>query len=227
MSAPSGSAATVIIADDHPLFRAALRETVGRLLADAEIFEARDMATLEQATQAQPDADLTLLDLHMPGARGFSSLIYLRSHHPSMPVIVISAAESSDVVRRAMDFGAAGYIPKSASLETIAEAVRAVRDGNLWFPAISEEGDGDDAELADKLASLTPQQFRVLLMIADGMLNKQIAYELDVSEATIKAHVTAILRKLGLYSRTQAAIIAERLQIHPPRVSDAASATSG
>lgn len=226
-AAPRSAATSVIIADDHPLFRAALRETVGRLLAGAEVVEAQDMASLERATEQHSEADLTLLDLHMPGAHGFSSLIYLRSHYPSMPVIVVSAAEGGDIVQRAVDFGAAGYIPKSASLDAIADAITAVCDGNLWFPAIDADSDGGDAELAEKLSSLTPQQFRVLMMIADGLLNKQIAYELDVSEATIKAHVTAILRKLGLYSRTQAAVIAERLQIHPPRVSDDASAASG
>lgn len=228
MSAASGeSASAVIIADDHPLFRAALRETVGRLLAGAEVVEAQDMASLEAAAVAHPEAELILLDLHMPGAHGFSSLIYLRGHHPSIPVVVVSAAESADVVQRAVDFGAAGYIPKSASLERIAEAITVVREGNLWFPEMEADSDGSDVELADRLSSLTPQQFRVLMMIADGMLNKQIAYELTVSEATVKAHVTAILRKLGLYSRTQAAVIAERLQIHPPRVSDDASTAPG
>ncbi|MCK5768914.1 response regulator [Algiphilus sp.] len=224
----STAAATVIVADDHPLFRAALRETVGRLLPEAAVVEAQDMAALESAVDACPEADLVLLDLHMPGAHGFSSLVFLRGHHPSVPVIVVSAAEGADVVRRAADFGASGFIPKSANLEVIAEAVAAVRDGNLWFPeSDDEDSDGGDIELAERLASLTPQQFRVLMMIAGGLLNKQIAYELDVSEATVKAHVTAILRKLGLYSRTQAAVIAERLQIHPPRVAADAPAASG
>lgn len=216
----------LIIADDHPLFRTAMRETVGRMLPDAEVVEAQDMSGLESATESHPEADLVLLDLHMPGALGFSSLVYLRSHFPSIPVVVVSALETVEVIQRAMDFGASGFIPKSASLDTIAEAITAVRDGSLWFPEqVSDTG--EDVELAERLSSLTPQQFRVLMMVADGLLNKQIAYELEVSEATVKAHVTAILRKLGLYRRTQAAVIAERLQVHQPRVDGSASAASG
>lgn len=209
----------MIVADDHPLFRAALRETVLRLMPETDVVEASDMAGLERAAAEQPEPELVLLDLHMPGAHGFSSLVFLRGRHPGVPVIVVSGSEGADVQRRAAEFGAAGFIPKSAPLETIADAMRTVLRGDLWFadqdPAA---GGSDDAELAERLESLTPQQFRVLMMIADGLLNKQIAYELEISEATIKAHVTAILRKLGLYSRTQAAVIAERLQVHPPRV---------
>lgn len=211
----------LVLADDHPLFRTALREVAGRLLPGAAVAEAQDMASLEAAMQARPEADLVLLDLHMPGAHGFSSLVFLRSQYPGTAVVVVSGAEGAGIARRSMEFGAAGFIPKSAPLDTIGEAIRCVLDGGLWFP----EGDGGaaddgDAELAERLSSLTPQQFRVLLMVADGLLNKQIAYALDISEATVKAHVTAILRKLGLYSRTQAAVIAERLQVHPPRVDD-------
>jgi DNA-binding NarL/FixJ family response regulator len=212
---------TLIIADDHPLFRTALKQAVARILPDSQVFEAEDMAALEATVAAHPEAELTLLDLNMPGAHGFSSLVFMRAQHPGVPVVVVSAAEAPEVVRRAQDFGASGFIPKSASIDTIGTAIHQVLDGGVWFPeANGDSAETDDAELAERLTSLTPQQFRVLMMIADGLLNKQIAYELHVSEATIKAHVTAILRKLGLYSRTQAAVIAERLQVYPSRVAD-------
>lgn len=206
---------TLIIADDHPLFRAALREAVGQLLTDCEVIEASDVAELEAAVQGCPSADLLLLDLHMPGAQGFSTLIGLRTQHPAIPVAVVSASEEPTVIRRVLDFGASAFIPKSASMDTIGQALHAVLDGQVWVPeSISDASpvaDDPDRILADKIARLTPQQFRVLTLLADGRLNKQIASELDVSEATVKAHVTAILRKLGLYRRTQVAVLAQRL----------------
>ncbi len=221
----------LIIADDHPLFRTALQQTVMRLFPDSTVVEAEDMASLERVTRLHPDADLVLLDLHMPGAHGFSSLVYLRNEHPGTAVIVVSGAEGQAVVRRAMDFGAAGFIPKSAPLDTIGEAIKTVLDGGLWFGDDIEALDStpDDMELIAKLSTLTAQQQRVLMMIADGLLNKQIAFTLEISEATVKAHVTAILRKLGFYSRTQAAVMVERLQAHPPQVAatgPAAAATT-
>ena len=170
------------------------------------------MGQLETLAAEQQDADLVLLDLKMPGARGFSSLVHLRSHHPAIPVIVISAADDTAVIRRAMSFGAAGFLSKSAPLDAIGQAIRNVLAGDTVFPDNTEENQDDNA-LAAKLESLTPQQFRVLMMLADGLLNKQIAYELKVSEATVKAHMTAIMRKLGIFSRTQAALIAQQLDV--------------
>lgn len=206
---------TLIIADDHPLFRAALRQAVAQLLPGVQIVEAASLESLQGAVQAHPAADLILLDLRMPGAQGFSALIYLRAQYPAIPITVVSAAEEPAIIRRALDFGASGFIPKSASIEQIGQALRAVLDGAVWVPPgyaeAAAEGDDNERELAQRMASLTPQQLRVLLMLADGRLNKQIAGDLAVSEATIKAHVTAILRKLGLYRRTQAAVLAQRL----------------
>lgn len=207
------SEAVVLIADDHPLFRAALRQAVERQLGAVRIVEAQDMAELEAAAQAHPEADLVLLDLKMPGARGFSSLIFLRGQHPAMPVVMVSAADEDAVIRRAMEFGAAGFLSKSSSMEAIGAAIAAVLAGDTAFPAIAASVNGQDTDLAAKLESLTPQQFRVLMMLADGLLNKQIAFELNVSEATIKAHMTAIMRKLGIFSRTQAALIAQQLDV--------------
>ncbi|GLR63434.1 LuxR C-terminal-related transcriptional regulator [Marinospirillum insulare] len=214
----------IIVADDHPLFRAALQQAVRQALSDAQIVEADTLDGVHQAVADNPDADLILLDLHMPGAHGFSGLVFLRGVNPGIPVVVVSGSEENSVIRRAIDYGASGFIPKSSSLDTIAAAIRQVIEGEVWIPPemlgqmdeISEE----EARFADALSSLTPQQFRVLNMLTEGLLNKQIAYELNVSEATIKAHVTAILRKLGVHSRTQAVIAAKRLEVEAPRVTD-------
>lgn len=218
----------LIIADDHPLFRTALHQTVLRLVPGCTVVEAEDMVSLERAARAHGETDVVLLDLHMPGAHGFSSLVYLRNEHPGMAVIVVSGAEGAGVVRRAIDFGAAGFIPKAAPLEAIGQAIRTVLDGGLWFTDEGAAVDSapDDVDLMAKLGTLTAQQQRVLMMIADGLLNKQIAYTLEISEATVKAHVTAILRKLGFYSRTQAAVMVERLQVHAPQLAATATAAA-
>ncbi len=211
----------VIIADDHPLFRAALKQAVMQAVPGVSVVEADSLTAVQSATEQNEDADLILLDIHMPGAQGFSGLVFLRGQHPSIPVIVVSGSEEVHVMKRAMDYGASGFIPKSAPLETIAEAISQVLQGEEWLPEdISESMDElpeEDYNFATAIASLTPQQFRVLTMLTEGLLNKQIAYELNVSEATIKAHVTAILRKLGVHSRTQAVIAAQRLGVEPPK----------
>lgn len=212
----------IIIADDHPLFRAALKQAVAQAVSGAEIIEADSLESVQGCVEANSDADLVLLDLHMPGAQGFSGLVFLRGQYPGVPVIVVSGSEQMHVMKRALDFGASGFIPKSSPLETISEAIVAVLEGNEWLPRELEASMGDlvtdeDQKFADAIASLTPQQFRVLTMLTEGLLNKQIAYDLSVSEATIKAHVTAILRKLGVHSRTQAVISAQRLSVEPPK----------
>jgi DNA-binding NarL/FixJ family response regulator len=152
----------------------------------------------------------------MPGVQGLSGLLYLRTQFPSLPVVVISATEDRAVARKCLAFGAAGYVPKSASVATINDAIDRVLAGEIFLPAemeIEAQSDPDqDAEtLAVKLSTLTPQQVRVLMMLSQGLLNKQIAFELSVSEATVKAHVSAILTKLGVESRTQAVILAARI----------------
>lgn len=205
---------TLIIADDHPLFRSALKEAVKRYLATAEIVESSSLQTLQQAVAEHSDADLILLDLRMPGARGFSSLVYLRSEYPSVPVVVVSAVDDAGVVRRALDFGASGFIPKSARIETIGEVLRIVLGGGVAAPQLPEQvpdTERHDGELARRFASLTPQQLKVLVMLADGESNKNIGASLSITEATVKAHITAILRKLQLERRTQVAILAQRL----------------
>jgi len=206
----------IIVADDHPLFREALQQAVGNLFDSASFVEADSFDSLQSTAAENEDADLILLDLDMPGAHGFSALAWLRTQYPALPVVIVSAAGDPRVMRRAVEFGASGFIPKSSSLDEIATAIRSVLDGDVWLPesALTTEDEAirEDQELAQRIATLTPQQFRVLMMLADGLLNKQIAAELEVSEATIKAHVTAILRKMGLRSRTQAAVAARRLE---------------
>ena len=213
------NAYTIIVADDHPLFRAALTQAIATQVDGADVLEAEHLQHLEH--QMRSEVDLVLLDLHMPGANGFSGLIYLRTHCPSVPVVVVSGNEQPSVIHRAMHFGAAGFIPKSSSMTDIIDAVKTILNGGQWvpadLPAADQAMDAQDSKFADQLASLTPQQFKVMVMLTEGLLNKQIAYELSVSEATIKAHVTAILRKLGVYSRTQAVIMAGRLRIEHPQ----------
>ena len=210
--------ATVLIADDHPLFREALRGAVGRVLPEARLLEADSVVRLEALVASEPDADLLLLDLNMPGAQGFSALVHLRAQYPELPVVVVSAREEPAVMRRALDHGAMGFIPKSADPATLREALSRILDGERWAPPQAQAAAAaaaEEHEAARRLAGLTPQQFRVLQMLGEGLLNKQIAYELDVSEATIKAHMTAILRKLGASNRTQAVLIAGRLALDP------------
>src|SRR5690606_17160548 len=219
------AAPTILVADDHPLFREALKGAVGRLLPDARLVEADSADALFAAAEANPDADLLLLDLNMPGAHGFSALVHLRGSQPQLPVVVVSAREEPGVVRRALDYGAAGFIPKSADPATIGEAISAVLAGDTWAPPQAEAGEGlrpDEAEIAARLRELTPQQFRVLSMLSSGLLNKQIAHALGVSEATVKAHMTAILRKLGASNRTQAVLMAGKLAVDPQAATEKA-----
>ena len=203
---------TLLVADDHPLFRAALLQLLHARFPQFQTLEAASAQTLGAALQEHPDIELVLLDLAMPGARGFSSLLHVRGEYPEIPVVVISSNEHPRVIRRAQQFGAAGFIPKSAAASDMATALELVLDGDSWFPAMAAERSEADAALAVKLAQLTPQQFRVLLCLADGLLNKQIAHELGLAENTVKVHVTAILKKLECYSRTQAAVLVKSLE---------------
>ena len=206
----------LVIADDHPLFRGAMREAVSGLIARVEIAEAGSFDEVSKQLDRVGETDLILLDLAMPGVRGFSGLMYLRAQYPSVPVVVVSANDDPAVIRRCMDFGASGFIPKTLGIEEMRNAVMRVLKGEVWTPPDVDLASGVDAEAAGlmaRLATLTPQQVRVLMMLSEGLLNKQIAYELDVSEATVKAHVSAILQKLNVESRTQAVIAAAKIEI--------------
>ena len=204
-------AARILIADDHPLFRAALAFGLRELFPQAQIIEAASFAPLESAVAQEAELDLVLLDLNIPGAQGLSALIYLRGERPATPVLVVSADDQPRTVRRVQQFGAAGFISKSAPMPVLQEAVRAVMAGDEWFPSEKAQKNEEDARLAARLAHLTTQQFRVLMCVADGLANKQIAFQLGMAENTVKVHLTAILRKLDCNTRTQAAILVKVL----------------
>jgi DNA-binding NarL/FixJ family response regulator len=205
----------LLIADDHPLFRGALREAVNGLFDRAQIAEAGTFEEVTELLERGGDIDLILLDLRMPGVRGFSGLMYLRAQYPSLPIVVVSANDDPAVIRRCMEFGASGFIPKTLGVEALRQAVAQVLRGEVWTPPdvdLQRDTDAESAAVIARLATLTPQQVRVLMMLSGGLLNKQIAYELSVSEATVKAHVSAILQKLGVESRTQAVIAAGKIE---------------
>lgn len=204
----------IVIADDHPLFRGALRQALADVFGNIEILEAGTIDEVSAALGAQRPVDLVLLDLMMPGVKGFSGLIYIRSQFPDVPIVVVSASDDSAIVRRCIDFGAMAFLPKSLDVAGMRDAVVQVLSGQVWVPPdidLDAEDDDETRDLAARLATLTPQQFRVLMMLSEGLLNKQIAYELSVSEATVKAHVSAILQKLNVDSRLQAVIEAGKI----------------
>jgi DNA-binding NarL/FixJ family response regulator len=202
----------IIIVDDHPLFRAALRQTLTGA-GDIVVEEAGDLNALLAALEADRDRDLVLLDLNMPGGHGISGLLLLRAQYPDVPVMIISAVEDPKVIRRTFDLGAAGYLPKSVGPGDIRGAIDTVLAGGVFVPeGVSLAGEDEQSGFIRRLATLTPQQIRVLMMLSDGLMNKQIAYELSISEATVKAHVSSILQKLDVDSRTQAVIAASKIE---------------
>lgn len=213
MSAPC----RLIVADDHPLFREAV---VGRLrssLGDVQIDEAADFDSMHRLLDDGVDVDLLLLDLHMPGAQGLSALVHVRAQYPGLPVVLISAECAPETMARARALGASGYIPKSTPAADMVRAVRAVLAGELAWPA--ETPALAAADLAPEMTSavqliagLTPQQFRIATLLAQGLLNKQIAWELGIAENTVKVHMSTILRKLGVHNRTQVALIMQALE---------------
>lgn len=215
MSAISETARFLII-DDHPLFREALHSAVRMAYPDVDTVEARSIAeAMTLLAEAKP-FDLALLDLNMPDVNGFEGLLQLRTRHPRLPVVIVSGHEEPKIISEALSYGAAGFIPKSARKGDLAAAIRTVMDGAIYVPENYEiqppdPESADRAEMVRRLAKLTPQQLRVLQMLRQGLLNKQIAFELQVGETTVKAHVSEILRKLNVYSRTQAVIEVSKL----------------
>ena len=214
----------ILIVDDHPLFRHALIQAVRYSLPQAQISETAAVNEFYERLDNGPEPDLVLLDLNLPGASGFSALVHVRAQYPLIPILVVSAHEETSIIQRAIAHGAMGYIPKSAHPSLIGEAIRHVLEGEIWLPPNFppnmnfDPRAADETALAERIQSLTPQQFRVLMMVAEGLLNKQIAYELDVSEATIKAHVTAIFRKLVVQNRTQAVLAISALNIEERKI---------
>jgi len=211
---------TVIVADDHPLFRTAIKEAMRASHGETTFLEANSFETLQELVDINPDVDLVLLDLHMPGISGFAGLVYLCKCYPSIPVVIISANEDPVVIQRALDHGAAGFIPKSSNIQTITKAINDILMGEIWAPVSEQQNlpgrNVSELVLAERMAQLTPQQFKVLMMVSQGLLNKQIAYDLGISEATVKAHVTAIMNKLEVSNRTQAVLAASKLDVMTP-----------
>ncbi len=211
----------IVIADDHPLFREALQQAVMNSFGELEIISSGSFSSLQRSLNRHSDADLILLDLHMPGAVGFSTLHYLGISYPQLPVIIISANEENEIISRALKHGASGFIPKSSSIETIVSAIKQVIEGVVWVPQYfhdySIDQDNEDEEFVSRLSSLTPKQFRVLMMLIEGRTNSEIAAESHVTIATIKAHLSEIFKKLSVNNRTQAAMIAaNHLEVEDP-----------
>ncbi|WP_373503061.1 response regulator [Aestuariivirga sp.] len=208
------AATRILIVDDHPLFREALKQAISGGVAQATVALAGSLDAATALLDKDDNFDLILLDLRMPGVQGLSGLIYLRAQYPNIPVVIVTASDDQGLVQKALNLNASGFIPKTSGIETIIAAVNAVLKGDIWVPeglAEATAADKEADEIARRIATLTAQQIRVLMMLREGLLNKQIAYELNVSEATIKAHVSAILQKLNVSSRTQAVIAASRI----------------
>lgn len=198
----------IVIADDHPLFRAALATAIVRAAPNAVLEETSSLAGARAALSLGP-VDLLLLDLKLSDSAGFAGLAGIRADFPAAPVAIVSASEDDGAIRRALAFGAAGFIPKSASLPDMVEALKAILAGDGWAPPLS--GDAPVEPMEARIASLTPSQLKILIGLQQGRLNKQIAFDLGVTEATIKAHLTGVFRKLGVHNRTQAVIAAQVL----------------
>jgi DNA-binding NarL/FixJ family response regulator len=204
-----------LIAEDHPLFAEALQMAILSNWTDAQVARAGTLQETRDALAEREDYDLVLLDLWLPDTHGFEALVELRARYPKLPIVVVSAFADPGVVEKSVICGATGFIPKSARKEALVQAIRDVLDGDVAFPhaVLSPESVADmerDA-LTDRLQSLTPQQVRVLQMLCQGLLNKQIAHELEVGETTVKAHISEILRKLHVVSRTQAVLEVSKL----------------
>ncbi len=221
---------SILIADDHPLFRTALSGTLQRIYPQAVILEAADMPETCSMLEQHPELELVLLDLHMPGSYGFGGLVSLRNTFPTVATVMISANENPKTVQSALDFGAQGYILKRAAPAEIGEALAAVAAGQVWVPpgiARLLNQQHTAPVMASRLARLTPQQHRVLELVAEGLLNKQIADRLNIQERTIKAHVSAIFEKLEVRNRTQAGVALRELAVpDPDQVPPGADASS-
>ena len=200
-----------LIVDDHPLFREALMSALRLVSAEADIYEATSIEGALDMLDAHDDFELALLDLSLPGTTGFSGLIRLRASRPKLPILVVSGHEEPAVVREALSLGVAGYVPKSTSKQRLAEAIAKALAGDVYEPdlprsAAIEVRPSEESRILRRLRDLTPQQLAVLELVREGRQNKAIAHELKLAETTVKAHMSEVLRKLGVASRTQAVI---------------------
>lgn len=211
---------TLLIADDHPLYRDALKGALNLSTSDSNIIETGDLNTTVEALIAN-DVDLLLLDLHMPGSNDLFGFLHIQKQFSDLPIAVISGTEDASLISKIVGLGAIGFIPKTASAGEIKQALDTMLEGDVWLPESVriqiKDVDKDFSILAENVASLTPSQYKILCCMRDGLLNKQIGYNLNIAEATVKAHVTAIFRKLSINNRTQAVLIASELQLEPPK----------
>ena len=208
--------AKFLVADDHPLFREALISALRPLFENIDIVQADSLDSTLEALQKNTDFCLVLLDLNMPGCENFYGLIRVTQDFPQVPVAVVSASDSGEVVSKVMNLGAKGFIPKATPTSTIAEALKQIMDGESWLPEgvkICIENDAPVIDVAKLVGELTPKQFLVLKLLQNGLLNKQIAYDLSITEATVKAHISAVFRKLNVNTRTQAVLLLQNLDI--------------
>ena len=210
-----------LIADDHPLFREAVGQILMTQHPELQVSQAHDIVEVQRCLNTNDTIDLLLLDLHMPGAYGFSAVAFAKTHYPNIPVLVISAHEKPEVMHKAISFGAKGFLSKSAGIDEIQTAVNTVLSGKNYLPEVARSylpppQEEEKCNIVEAIGTLTPQQYLVVTMVARGLLNKQIAYELDVTEATIKAHLTAIFKKLGVRTRTQVAVAVSQLELDDP-----------
>lgn len=207
-----------LIADDHPLFRDALSGALAPMFDDLQLVHSGTLDETIKAIETNKDLDLILLDLHMPGSEDFYGVIRVTEDYPYIPVAVVSGSDSANVVSKVMAFGAKGFIPKTTASTTTAEAIKTILAGNTWLPEEMRKGmvrvERDEIDIATRMAELTPKQFQVLKHLQSGLLNKQIAFDLNITEATVKAHISAIFKKLQVNNRTQAVLIAEKMQLN-------------
>lgn len=210
---------SLLIADDHPLYRDALKGALNKVLNEPHILESGDLNSTVSILHDN-DVDLLLLDLHMPGSSDLYGLLHIQKIFPDLPIAVVSGTEDIALISKIVGLGALGFIPKTAAAKVIANAIACMLEGNVWVPESVrqkiENIDDTFSQLAENVASLTSSQYKVLCYMRDGLLNKQIGYKLDIAEATVKAHVSAIFKKLGINNRTQAVLIACELQLEAP-----------
>ncbi len=210
----------ILIADDHPLYREAMMGVIGRAFPETILYEAEDLESVLAIVDKCEDLDLMLLDLNMPGMDGLNGLIQLRNTAPDIPVAMISAEQDRDVVLRAITYGAVGFITKTAGRDNIGEAIAKILDGQVYLPSnvirngrpSESAGKSESRDVDPKLLeSLTNRQLLVLERLANGESNKQIAYQLNIAETTVKTHVSAILSKLSVHNRMQAVLCASKI----------------
>ena len=206
----------ILVADDHPLFREAVSLVLNTSLEQCNILEAEDVEQTLAVIQEQDDLDLILLDLNMPGSGGLNTLLEIRNIAPAVPVVIISAETNRKIILQTITYGAVGFVAKSSSKQEIGHAIKQILDGNVYLPADIIRADTEtvqpknrqhEAQISSEmLYTLTRKQLLVLKAMAMGSSNKQIAYDLNISETTVKSHVSAILKKLGVHNRTQAVV---------------------